>query len=328
MSLSLTILGSSSALPTSKRFLTAHLVNHDERFFLLDCGEGTQIQLRRFGNKMARINHIFISHLHGDHVFGIFGLLSTMNMHGRKTPLHIYSHPKLEEIITSHLNYFNDDIKFPIHYHHIGATKSQILYEDNKLEISTIPLKHRIPCVGFLIKEKPKLLNIRKETIEYYNIGVKQILSIKQGNDFITENGKVIPNSQLTYSSFIPKSYVYCTDTKPLKSILTYIKGVDILYHEATFLHKDAKLAKQTYHSTAQQAAEIASEAKVGQLVIGHFSSRYKNDNEFLTEAKEVFKKIKEESYSVMLSDFLDVLMKLDSFKNWEPYLEEKGLKD
>ena len=289
MSFSLTILGSSSAVPTSKRFLTAHLVNHDERFFLIDCGEGTQFQLKRYNKKTGRINHIFISHLHGDHVFGLFGLLSSFSMMGRKNPLHIYSNPKLEEILNSHFAFFNEDIQYPIIYHHFGSKSSVSLYNDGKIEVTTIPLKHRIPCVGFIFKELPKPMNIRKDKIEYYNLGIKDIINIKNGADFETTEGKIIENNKLTIPAQPCKSFAFCTDTKISNSVLSYIKNVDLLYHEATFLDSDAQLAKATYHSTTKQAANLAKDAEVKQLIIGHFSARYKNYSLFLNEAKDIF---------------------------------------
>jgi len=289
MSFSLTILGSSSALPTSKRFLTAHLVNHDERFFLIDCGEGTQMQLKRFNKKIARINHIFISHLHGDHVFGLFGLLSTFSMMGRKSTLHIYSNPKLEEILNSHFSYFNETIQYPIDFHHFSSKLSEPIYNDGKLEIITIPLKHRIPCAGFLFKELPKPLNIRKEKIDFYDLGIKDIISIKNGADFVTPEGKTIENNKLTEQHTPSKSFAFCTDTKAINSNIQLIKNVDLLYHEATFLDSDTKLAKATYHTTTKQAAQLAKDAEVKQLVIGHFSARYKNYSLFQSEANSIF---------------------------------------
>ncbi len=289
MSFSVTILGSSSALPTTKRNLTAHLVNHDERFFLIDCGEGTQMQLRRFKQKIGRINHIFISHLHGDHVFGLFGLLSTYSMMGRKAELHIYAHPQIKEILDSHFVFFQDNLNYPIIYHFFGGKKTQLIYEDGKFEVSTIPLKHRIPCVGFIFKEKPRLRNIREEAVEYYKPGIIDIINIKNGEDFITDDGKVIPNQQLTIAPPQSKSYAYCTDTKYTESIIPFIENVDLLFHEATFLEEDSKLAKATLHCTTTQAAIIAQLANVKKLVIGHFSSRYKNDSQFLIETSAVF---------------------------------------
>lgn len=289
MSFSVTILGSSSALPTSKRYLTAHLVNHDERFFLIDCGEGTQLQLRRFKQKTARINHIFISHLHGDHVYGLFGLISSFSMLGRKNVLNIYAHPKLEYILNDHFRYFDTDLQFPIKFHSIGSKKTQTLYEDNKLEIIAFPLKHRIPCTGFIFREKQRLLNIKRDKIEFYNIGIREIINIKNGSDYVTEEGKLIPNEELTSLPKASKSYVYITDTKPVDSAIPFLLNADLLYHEATFLESDTKLAKITYHSTAAQAAKFAEASKVKKLVLGHFSARYKHESKFLEEAKPIF---------------------------------------
>jgi ribonuclease Z len=289
MSIKITVLGSSSALPTSERSLTAHLVNHDERFFLIDCGEGTQMQLRRFRQKFARINHIFISHLHGDHIFGLFGLVSSLSMMGRKSKLHIYAYPKLSEILTALLQSLAVDISYELEFHPIETKKTQIIYDDGKLEVHTIPLKHRIPCVGFLFKEKPKLRNVRKDAIAQYDLGIKDIVRLKEGEDFITNDDKVIPNNLLTYPPPPSKSYAFCTDTRPLESIIPLVQDVDLLYHEATFMDEDAKLAKLTYHSTSKQAAVIAAKANVKQLMIGHFSSRYKHSKPYLEEARSVF---------------------------------------
>lgn len=289
MSLKVTILGSSSAMPTSKRFLTAHLVNHDERFFLIDCGEGTQVQLRKYKAKLGRINHIFISHLHGDHVFGLFGLLSTFSMLGRKNTLHVYAAPLLQEILTSHFKYFNEQFDYKIEFHPLGSKKATIIYEDDKLEVKSFPLKHRIPCVGFLFKEKDKPFNIKKSAIDEYSLSIKEIVAIKNGSDLTLENGTIIPNVQLTTPPIASKSFAFCTDTKYTESVLEYINNVNLLYHEATFLTEDEKLAKATYHSTAKQAATLALKAKVEKLVIGHFSSRYKNDQMYLDEAIQVF---------------------------------------
>jgi ribonuclease Z len=290
MPFSVTILGSSSAIPTSKRYLTAHLLNHDERFFLIDCGEGTQFQLKRFNQKTSRINHVFISHLHGDHVYGLFGLISSMSMLGRKNALHIYAHPKLENVLNDHFRYFDTELSFPITFHGFDSKSSQRIYEDEKLEVLTIPLKHRIPCSGFVFKEKPKLHNIKKEMIEFYGLGIKDIINIKQGADFKTETGKLVPNHKLTTPPLPSKAYVYITDTKILEKVLPLISGTDVLYHEATFLETDSKIAKATYHSTAAQAATLARKANVKKLVLGHFSSRYKNNEKFLEEAISIFK--------------------------------------
>lgn len=289
MSLSVTILGSSSAIPTSKRNLTAHLVNHDERFFLIDCGEGTQIQLQRFRAKYLRINHIFISHLHGDHIFGLFGLLSSLSMMGRKNKLHIYSPGKLKELLQLHFSFMGETLNYEIEYYEVDAKMPQVIYDDKKLTVTTIPLRHRVPCVGYCFREHPKLLNIRKECIERYQLGVKDIVDIKQGADFVLESGTIVPNKELTTEPVHAKSYAFCSDTKALQRIVPYIANVDLLYHETTFLNEDAKLAKATYHTTTGQAAQLALEANVGRLVIGHLSSRYKDDNRFIKEVRDIF---------------------------------------
>jgi ribonuclease Z len=239
--------------------------------------------------KLARINHIFISHLHGDHVFGIFGLISSFSMMGRKNALHIYSHPNLEKILNIHLSYFNDNIRFPIVYHPIGGKKSQVIYSDKKIEVLTIPLKHRIPCVGFLFYELSKPRNINKNFINAYLPSIKDILEIKNGSDYITPEKRLIKNSEITTPAAPPKSYAFCTDTKATDSIIPLILNTNLLFHETTFLEKDAILAKKTYHSTTIQAADLAKKANVGRLVIGHFSSRYKNENSFKDEAKQLF---------------------------------------
>ncbi len=239
--------------------------------------------------------------MHGDHVFGLFGLLSTFSMLGRKNALNIYGNPKLEDLLNMHFQFFETTFEYPLIFHSFGAKKTQTIYHDDKLEVSTIPLKHRVPCVGFLFREKTRQRNIKKEFIEQYKLSIKDIVNIKNGADFETADGLTILNKQLTIEPVPPKSYAYCSDTKALKSILPAIRKVDLLYHEATFMDIDAKLAKITYHSTAAQAAELAKEANVKKLLIGHFSSRYKNDANFLTEAQNIFPN------TIMAEDGLDV---------------------
>lgn len=289
MTFSVTILGSSSALPTSKRFPTAHVINSHERLFLVDCAEGTQIQLRRFHQKMNRIDHIFISHLHGDHVLGIFGLISTFNLLGRKQPLNVYAHSDFEEILNYNVRFFNDNLAFPVVFHPINCDIVESIYEDKYIIVSTLPLRHRMPTVGFLFQEKPQLPNIKKELISKYSLGLADIVKIKNGEDFITETGEFIPNSELTFHNHIPRSYAYCSDTLYSERLVGLVKNVDLLYHESTFLSKDIDLARQTGHSTAAQAATVAQKANVGKLIIGHFSSRYKNSLQHEIEAKEIF---------------------------------------
>jgi ribonuclease Z len=289
VSFSLTILGSSSALPTSKRFPTAHLLNVNERFFLIDCGEGTQMQLRKYRVRLGKINHILISHLHGDHTFGLFGLLSSFNLLGREETLHIHGPDMLEEMLLDHMRYYQGDLGYDLAFHHIQCRRSALVYEDKNLEIWSLPMIHRIPTCGFLFREKPRERNILKEKIAHYGIPIKQIVEIKKGADLVLPDGNVIPNEELTLPPAKPRAYAYCSDTRPNPDIVPLIREVDMLYHESTFLEEDAKLAHETFHSTARQAAELARSAGAGKLLIGHFSSRYKHISDFESEAKQVF---------------------------------------
>lgn len=285
----LTILGSSSATPTSTRNPTAQLLNIAERFFLIDCGEATQIQLRRFKIKFQRINHIFISHLHGDHYLGLIGLLSSMHLLGRTVDLHLYCPPELEEIIKVQFKYSQSLLKYTIIYHPHKYIANDLIFEDTKVEVRTILLNHRIPCCGFLFTEKPLLANISKEIIETYKIPIEQIAGIKAGADFITTDGELIPNNKLVSCKPQPRSYAYCSDTIYDERIVEYIHGVDLLYHEATFMNDMLPRANETFHTTALQAGTIARKAQVKQLIIGHYSARYKDLQPLLDEAQSVF---------------------------------------
>lgn len=283
-------MGNSSAIPTSTRYTSAHVLNVHERFFLIDCGEGTQMQLRRYKIRLGKINHIFISHLHGDHTFGLFGLLSSYGILNRKVDLHIYASPELEKIINDNLLAFNIFLPYKLTFHALDCSRSERIYEDENMWVETIPLKHRITTCGFLFREKPKLKNIRKEAIEKYRIPVKEIIRIKEGADFKTSAGQIISNMELTLDPPKPRSFAYCADTAYHKEIITKINNVDLLYHEATYTHDLADRAKEAFHSTSYEAALLASEAKVGKLVLGHFSPRYKNLDILLNEARKVFK--------------------------------------
>jgi len=286
----LTILGSNSALPTTKRFPTAQVLNVLERFFLIDCGEGTQIQMKRFKVPMSRINHIFISHMHGDHIFGLIGLLSTFSLQGRNSDLHIYGHHKLEKLIRFQLDLLETKLDYEITFHTIFGTKVQTLFEDDFVMVQSFPLKHGgMPCAGFLFKEKVRLRTLKSDMLNYYNIPIKKRHSIKQGADFICKDGEVVSNKKLTKDPPKTRSYAFCTDTAYLPKITDIIRGVNLLYHEATFLKEEEKRAKKTYHSTAEQAAKIATEAKVGKLLIGHFSARFKDLDDHLKEARRIF---------------------------------------
>ena len=288
MSFELTILGSSSALPTSKRFSTAHLLQIDERFFLIDCGEGTQIQLRKYKLSPVRINHIFISHLHGDHLFGLFGLLSSMGIMGKRVPVNLYGPIKLRQLMKHHLSFFGP-LPFELNIHSPEESQKGFLFEDEKLTVQSIQLQHRTETFGFLFREKKRLLNIRKELIRKYGLGIADIAKIKSGKDYISSKGETIPNNRLTLPPFHQRSYAYISDTIFDTGIVGQIKGVDILFHESTFAGRDQKLARDTFHSTATQAATIAKEAGVGKLLIGHYSSRYKDPAMLVEEARSVF---------------------------------------
>jgi ribonuclease Z len=290
MSFALTVLGSSSAIPTSTRFQTAQVLNVHERFFLIDCGEGTQIQLRRFSINSSRINHVFISHLHGDHIFGLFGLLSSYNLMGRKSDLHVYAHHNLEVTLDHFRKYFGFDMSYKIVFHPLTASKSLEIYNDKHITVETIPLRHSVPVMGFIFREKQKPLNVRKEAIEKYSLGIRDIKKIKEGLDHTTPDGRTIANRELTLPPFKPRSYAFCTDTSCFLKLKDSLKDIDLLYFEATFAEKDKKLAKITGHSTASQAATLAKQAHVGKLLIGHFSTRYKNIGSLVKEARLIFK--------------------------------------
>ncbi|MDA3878883.1 MAG: ribonuclease Z [Prolixibacteraceae bacterium] len=285
----LTILGTGSALPTSKRYHTAQVLKVRERFFLIDCGEGAQIQMRKYGVKFSRINHIFISHLHGDHYFGLIGLLTTYNLLGRTNDLHIYAHSELPNILESQLKYMGDDVQYRIIWHPLNFKQAQNLLEDDVIKITSFPLKHRMACCGFKFEEQPLELNIKKEKIEEYNISVRSIYRIKKGEDFIQHDGSIVQNKELTFRQFIQRKYAFCTDTAYIPDLHKQIEGVDLLYHEATFDKSMEDKAEATYHSTARQAGLVAHASQAKKLLIGHFSSRYKNVDFLVNEAREEF---------------------------------------
>jgi len=291
MSITLTILGCHSATPRENAHPTSQIVSIKNHTFLVDCGEGTQVQLRKYSIKFNKIKHIFISHLHGDHFYGLIGLISTFRLLNRETELHIYAPKGLKEIITLQLKLSKSWTQYPLLFHELDSTKSEIIFEDEKVSVQTIPLSHRIYTNGFLFKEKLGERKLNMEAIaKYPDIKICDYQNLKNGRDFKLENGTILKNEKVTLEPNKPLSYAFCSDTEYLPEIKTIIKKVDTLYHESTFLNDKEALAKTTKHSTAQQAAEIAKMAQVKNLIIGHFSSRYKNKNDFLTEAKNVFK--------------------------------------
>jgi ribonuclease Z len=256
---------------------------------MIDCGEGTQIRMRQMGLKINRLGHIFISHLHGDHCFGLIGLISSFGMLNRTAELYIHGPVGIQALFQSQLDFFCNELPFNLIFVEFNPGIHEVIYEDRSLTVSTIPLKHRVPCAGFLFQEKPKNRHIKREMIDFYQIPLAYMNKIKNGEDYITEDGETILNELLTSPAEKSVSYAYCSDTAYYESIIPLIKEVDLLYHEATFEENELLRAKSTLHSTASQAATIASLANVKQLVIGHFSARYSNHKILLKEAKQVF---------------------------------------
>ena len=285
----LTILGSSSALPTSGRYPSAHVLNAHERLFLIDCGEGTQMQLRKTRTRFAKINHIFISHLHGDHVFGLYGLLSTFSLMGRTNPIHLYAPENYDKMLKSHLSDFDINLSFGIDFIPLSGKDPVKILDDKYLTVTSFPLQHRIPSYGFLFREKRSERNLIKECIEKYQIPQIRLPAIKKGEDFVTPDGVIIKNEDLTLPPHEPLSYAYCSDTKYFKRLASFVKGVSLLYHEATFDKSKEDLAKITGHSTTLDAAKTAIDAKAGALIIGHFSARYKEIEPLIEEARTIF---------------------------------------
>lgn len=268
---------------------TSQLVNLQENYFLIDCAEGTQLQMRKYSVKFQRISRIFISHLHGDHYLGLIGLIQSMHLLGRTKELHIHANEHLKEIIEINNKASETYLKFPIKFHPLSYKEKTLIHEDSKCKVFSFPLKHRIPTCGFLFEEKEKSRNIIESKIRKYNIPTAYINGIKNGADFTLEDGTVIPNKDLTSNPAKIKKYAYCSDTAFKENLVEDIMNCDLIYHEATFLNDMKVRAKETYHSTALQAAQIAKKAKAKQLVLGHFSVRYKGVKGFLEEATSVF---------------------------------------
>ena len=286
------ILGCGSATPTVRHAPTAQIVDIRDKLFLIDCGEGTQLQMRRYKVRFNKLNHIFISHMHGDHCFGLPGLISSLGMLGRKGDLIIHGPVGVETFLSPILLQFCKDLPYKVIFNIIDPKKNELIMEDRSVEVYSIPLAHRIPTCGFLFLEKPGEPHIIREMIDFYKVPLKEIAGIKQGRDFITEDGTIVPYTRLTTPAEPPKRYAYCSDTSFSPSIIPLIEGVDCLYHESTFLEKDIPRAKDTFHSTARQAAEIAARAGVKKLLLGHYSARYNGLDGFLEEAKAVFENV------------------------------------
>ena len=292
MSFKLTILGSSSAIPTIDRNPTAQLLNVNERFFLIDCGEGTQVQLRKYQLSFQRISHIFISHLHGDHYFGLIGLISSMHLLGRKKDLHIHAHKELKEIIDLQLRSSDTELNFPLFFHPIPEDLEGVIFEDDNIKVSNLLLDHSIKCSGFVFEEIRSKRKIIKSEVEKLNVPYDKMKSLKNGVDWINKKGEIIPNEQLTIENSKPHTYAFCSDTRYNEQLISKIEGVDLLYHETTFKKALEERAFQTGHSTTLQAASIARRSNVKSLLIGHYSQRYRDFQELADESKEIFENV------------------------------------
>lgn len=286
---SVTVLGSSAAIATNERGLTSHLLNHCNRLFLIDCGEGTQFRLRELKIRTSRIKHIFISHLHGDHFFGLIGLLSTMHLMRRTEEITVYGPPRLDEILNIQLEVSETRLYYPLKFVVTNAEKEEVIYDDGKLMVSSLPLKHRIPTTGFIFKEKEQARHINKDAVDRYGVPIAYYDSLRRGMDFTLDDGERISNSELTTPPDTPRSYVFCSDTIYNEDIVESIKGCDLLYHESTFTHDLEQTAMEKMHSTNVQAAMIAKKAEVKKLLLGHFSARYEDLQPMLDEARNTF---------------------------------------
>lgn len=289
MSIAVTILGNSSAKPTSSGHPSAQVVNVNEQYFLVDAGEGVQRQMARHGISALKLRAVFISHLHGDHLYGLFPLLSTLGLYGRRTPLRIYAPRPFGEMLECFLRLCETNLPYTPEWVEVDTTKHQIIFENDSTEVWSLPLRHRIPTAGYLFRQKEPALNVKKYAIERYGLSVKQIVDAKRGEDVVLESGEVLSNDAITYRPYGMLSYAYCSDTNYSARLARMVEGVDVLYHEATYAADMRKTAKERGHSTTEDAAKVAKMAGVGRLLIGHFSSRYKDLSLLLDEARETF---------------------------------------
>ena len=289
MNFTLKVLGTASALPTTERYPSAQVLDVRGRLFMIDCGEGAQMQLRRAGVSFLKIEHICLSHIHGDHLFGIFGLLSTMGMLGRSSQLNIYAPEGFAPVLDFFMSHFGDGVKYHINYVPLKMSEPVLLYENRTAELLAFPLNHRVDTYGFIIREKMPPHNVHKDAIGKYGLSLTEIGTLKRGEDVHREDGTVILNEDAAYIPYQPRSYAYCSDTAPFPELEQWVKGVSLLYHEATFPAEMHDMAVSTFHSTTLQAAECARKAEVKRLVVGHYSSRYPSVDFFLDELRSVF---------------------------------------
>ena len=287
------ILGCGSALPTLKHFPTSQVVECRGKLFMVDCGEGAQLQMRRAGLSFSKMGHIFLSHLHGDHCLGLVGMLSTFGLLGRTARMHVYADKSLQPLLEQQLAFFCYDLSYEVEFHAIDTTRQTTIYEDRSLTVETLPLEHRVPCCGFIFREKPALPHIRREMIDMYNIPVSQIQNIKNGAGYELPDGTLVPHERLVMPAESPRAYAYASDTRYIPRLHEQLGGVTTLYHEATYADDNLPMAQKYNHSTARQAATVARDAGVGQLLIGHYSSRYDDEQLLLSQAQEVFPQTK-----------------------------------
>lgn len=289
MSIAVTILGNASAKPTAAAHPSAQAVNINEQLFLVDAGEGVQRQMFRYGISPLRLRAVFISHLHGDHLFGLFPLLSTLGLYGRRTPLRIYAPRPFGDMLEAHLRFFDRDLPYTPEWVEVDTTANRIVFENDTIEVWSLPLRHRVPTAGYLFRQKQPPLNIRKSCIERYGLSIAQIAAAKRGEDIVPDSGETLHNADITYRPYEPAAYAYCSDTNYSARLARMVEGVDLLYHEATYAAAEKRIAKERGHATTAEAAKVAEKAAAKRLIIGHFSSRYKDLQPLVEEARAVF---------------------------------------
>lgn len=289
MNFTLKVLGTASALPTTERYPSAQVLDVRGRLFMIDCGEGAQIQLRKAGVSFLKIEHICLSHIHGDHLFGLFGLLSTMGMLGRSSDLDIYAPASFRPVLDFFLSSFGEGIKFGINFVPLEMKEPEVVYENRTVELLAFPLNHRVDTYGFMIREKLPPYNVHKEAISRHGLSLTEIGTLKRGEDVLRPDGSVVRSDEAAYVPYVPRSYAYCSDTAPFPELSRWIAGVDLLYHEATFPAEMSEMAEKTFHSTTLQAAQTALDAGAKRLLVGHYSSRFPSVDFYLDELKTVF---------------------------------------
>ena len=268
------------------------MVEVRDKVLMLDCAEGTQMQLRRCRVRFTKLSHVFITHLHGDHCFGLIGMISTFGLLGRTARLHVHAPQALGPELERQIQFFTHDLDFEVVFHPVDTTVRQVVYDDRSIQVESIPLEHRVPCCGYLIQEKPTLPHIRRDVIDAYGVPLSQVGNIKNGADFVMPDGEVIPNSRLVVPADAPRSYAYISDTRYMPGLASQLKGVNVLYHESTYGDDHLPQSEKYFHSTARQAATVARDARVGRLLLGHYSSRYEDERVLLNEAQEVFSNV------------------------------------